>query len=120
MRRPDRQPPTANAPERPNEASRTTVAAHPALLTLARLLGRAAAVADTIPAGRSDPWRPAVTAPELKDRLLDKRAVAARWSCSTKQVERLVAIGVLRPIRIGRLVRFRREDVLAAEKKMQK
>ena len=51
--------------------------------------------------------------------LLDKPDVAERWGCSTKTVERHVAEGTLRAIRIGRLVRFRREDVVLAEKKMQ-
>ena len=52
--------------------------------------------------------------------LLDKRDVAARWGCSTKTVERHVADGSLCAIHIGRLVRFSREDVLQAEKRMHK
>jgi excisionase family DNA binding protein len=52
--------------------------------------------------------------------LLTKQDVAERWGCSTKTVERHVADGDLRVIHLGRLVRFRREDVWAAEKKMRK
>jgi len=52
--------------------------------------------------------------------LLDKRDLAARWGCSIKSVERRVADGTLRPIHLGRLVRFTREEVLRAEKAMQK
>lgn len=52
--------------------------------------------------------------------LLTKQEVAVRWGCSSKSVERRVAEGLVKPVRIGRLVRFRREDVLTAEKKMSK
>ena len=52
--------------------------------------------------------------------LLDKTDVAARWGCSTKSIERRVEEGKLRPIYIGRLVRFTREEVLRAEKKMRR
>ena len=52
--------------------------------------------------------------------MLTKKDLARRWDCSIKSVERLVASRVLLPTRIGRrLVRFRREDILAAEKKMR-
>jgi excisionase family DNA binding protein len=48
--------------------------------------------------------------------LLTKQDVAERWRCTPRTVDRHVADGSLRAIYIGRLVRFRREDVFAAEK----
>jgi excisionase family DNA binding protein len=64
--------------------------------------------------------RPHTSSAWTDDVLLDKHDVASRWGCSTKTVERRIAEGTLKATYIGRLLRFRRENVLAAEKKMQK
>lgn len=45
--------------------------------------------------------------------LLDARAVAALLSVSPKTVQRLAAAGSLRAIKVGRLTRWDRRDVLA-------
>jgi excisionase family DNA binding protein len=43
-----------------------------------------------------------------------KRQLAAALSCSTRHLENLISRGLLRPVRLGRLVRFRRDAVMRA------
>lgn len=43
--------------------------------------------------------------------------VAARWQTVPRTVQRLVARGELRAIKIGRLIRFDPEDVAAVERR---
>ena len=47
----------------------------------------------------------------MKTKLLTKKDVAAALSMSTRSVDRLVASGVLKPIRILRSVRFNPADI---------
>ena len=47
----------------------------------------------------------------MKTKLLTKKDVAAALSMSTRSVDRLVASGALKPIRILRSVRFNPADV---------
>ena len=46
---------------------------------------------------------------------LTRKGVAARWSCSVETVKRREAQGTLRALRLGKLVRYRLEDVRAVE-----
>lgn len=43
-----------------------------------------------------------------------KQQLAAVLTCSTKHVDNLTARGLLRPVRLGRCVRFRRDEVVRA------
>jgi excisionase family DNA binding protein len=45
--------------------------------------------------------------------LLSRRDIAALFQCSTLTVIRMEQAGTLTPVRIGKLVRHRREDVQA-------
>jgi excisionase family DNA binding protein len=49
--------------------------------------------------------------PALNDKLLRKREVAERWSCSLRTVEREVQDGNLTRVRIRGGVRFRESEV---------
>lgn len=51
------------------------------------------------------------------DDLLDIHGAAGVLNCSVPTVERLVAAGKLPSIKVGRLRRFRRADLLAPTKK---
>jgi hypothetical protein len=46
---------------------------------------------------------------------VSRKGVAARWSCSVETVKRREAAGVLKALKLGRLVRYRLADVEAAE-----
>ena len=43
-----------------------------------------------------------------------KHQLAAVLSCSCKHIENLTARGVLRPVRLGRCIRYRRDAILRA------
>jgi predicted DNA-binding transcriptional regulator AlpA len=50
------------------------------------------------------------------ERLLTRREVAQRWSCSTETIKRKTAAGLLRPIRFGlRFVRYPLSQIEALE-----
>jgi hypothetical protein len=57
------------------------------------------------------------TTVESVDALLDRKELAARWSCSTETIKRRQADGSLKATFLpgGRLVRYRLRDVLKAE-----
>lgn len=43
------------------------------------------------------------------------KELAARWQCSEMHIYRLVAQGSLKGVKIGKLIRFRLEDIEAYE-----
>jgi hypothetical protein len=55
------------------------------------------------------------TGQALEDRLLDRSALAERWSCSIETVRRLER-QVLKPIQIGGRIKFRLSDILRSER----
>ncbi|MDI1336140.1 MAG: helix-turn-helix domain-containing protein [Lacunisphaera sp.] len=76
---------------------------------------------ETLPCAASE--TAAIRAPEQTSGILagadlplvsTKQQVAAFLRCSTKHVDNLAARGHLRPTRLGRCVRYRRETVLRA------
>ena len=46
---------------------------------------------------------------------LSRKGISERWSCSVETVKRREAAGVLKALKLGRLVRYRLADVEAAE-----
>ena len=46
---------------------------------------------------------------------LSRKGLAERWDCSTETIKRREAAGVLKALKLGRLVRYRLADVEAAE-----
>jgi predicted DNA-binding transcriptional regulator AlpA len=53
-----------------------------------------------------------MTAPRPTERLLTRRELAQRWSCSTETVKRKTAAGILTPVRFGlRFVRYRLSQI---------
>lgn len=49
------------------------------------------------------------------DAFLSRREIALRWSCSEMTVKRREREGLLKPLRTGRIVRFRLADIEAVE-----
>jgi hypothetical protein len=47
--------------------------------------------------------------------ILDRKALAERWRCSTETLKRREKEGVLKALKLGRLVRYRLADVEAVE-----
>jgi hypothetical protein len=47
--------------------------------------------------------------------MLTRKELAARWRCSTETIKRREAEGAMKVWKLGRLVRYRLKDVLAAE-----
>jgi predicted DNA-binding transcriptional regulator AlpA len=53
-----------------------------------------------------------MTTPRPTERLLTRRELANRWSCSTETVKRKTAAGILTPVRFGlRFVRYRLSEI---------
>ena len=53
-----------------------------------------------------------MTALRPTERLLTRRELAQRWSCSTETVKRKTAAGILTPVRFGlRFVRYRLSQI---------
>jgi hypothetical protein len=51
------------------------------------------------------------------EKLLSRKAVAERWSCSNETVKRRTREGILHPISFNRrLIRYRLSEILAVEK----
>lgn len=49
------------------------------------------------------------------DAFVSRKELAARWRCSEMTIKRREREGLLKPIRTGRLVRFRLRDIEATE-----
>jgi hypothetical protein len=47
--------------------------------------------------------------------VVSRKGLAERWGCSTETIKRREAAGVLKALKLGRLVRYRLADVEAAE-----
>ena len=54
------------------------------------------------------------------EKLLKRSDLAIRWGCSIETVKRREKAGILKPIVLGRLVRFRLDDVIKLEENMKK
>ena len=53
--------------------------------------------------------------PNSASKLLDRKLLANRWSCSIETLKRRERAGVLTAIVLGRLVRYRLSDIEAIE-----
>ncbi len=53
--------------------------------------------------------------PNSASKLLDRKLLANRWSCSIETLKRRERAGVLTAILLGRLVRYRLSDIEAIE-----
>ncbi len=53
--------------------------------------------------------------PDSASKLLDRKLLANRWSCSIETLKRRERAGVLTAILLGRLVRYRLSDIEAIE-----
>lgn len=52
------------------------------------------------------------------DQFLTRRDLATRWLCSEMTIKRREAQGLLKPIRHGRIVRYRLADIATLETKL--
>jgi len=54
--------------------------------------------------------------PTSNETLITERQIADRWKCSAMTVRRRARAGILKPMKLGRMTRYRLSNVLEVEK----